>query len=684
MKKLFLFAMALCCSAAMFAANKTFYLKPNANWSKDGAKFAIYGFKSADNESNGWSAFMTAEPGGAYKGEISDEYDKIIFVRFNGDATTPAWDADGTPDKDKKKWNQTKDLDVPLDAKNLYTIADGAWDKGDGTWSEYVAPVKKDITFKVKVPTGTTKCFIAGDWNADGIWVFKEMTAVNSIDYQFEYTANLYESFEYKYCSAASWDNVELKADGTDLDANRTYKGGIDEVAKFKEPAATLFKSKAFGYKDGMKFEEKKADSLVIEVTYDAAQVDSFIIVSDKIYKVAVNPDKMHRTNCTDWGLQEDAANTQDVAIDIDMPGKYTYIWKPSTMKISVIYPEQKKEDITYKVKVPAGTAKCYIAGDWNADGNWVFKEMSAVNSTDYQFEYKATQQLASFQYKYCAADSWDYVEVTADGKSVDNRTYKGGIDEVAKFKTPAPKREIVLVCGELKADNPAMLLHAFGNGKDAFSALMVVVKEGNDTVAYKAEIPNDLDSLIFVRAKEDVTGWDKLIWDGENKNVWGQSADLKIEGDTARFISWGEGGKFVVAFGAAPVPGGDTWYIKLPQALDDWVWHEMDEEQDGTWSYEAAWFGGGANLNTAMEDKDAIYVEDAKMDFGEKVAPAEGTACKFIWNPTTQKLAVEYAQGIENIYELNVNAPMYNVLGVEVDATFKGVVIQNGHKFIR
>ena len=33
------------------------------------------------------------------------------------------------------KWNQTADLVIPTDGKNLYTVAEGAWDKGAGTWS---------------------------------------------------------------------------------------------------------------------------------------------------------------------------------------------------------------------------------------------------------------------------------------------------------------------------------------------------------------------------------------------------------------------------------------------------------------------------------------------------------------------------------------------------------------------
>ena len=37
----------------------------------------------------------------------------------------------------------------------------------------------------------------------------------------------------------------------------------------------------------------------------------------------------------------------------------------------------------------------------------------------------------------------------------------------------------------------------------------------------------------------------------------------------------------------------------------------------------------------------------------------------------------------VENATNLNLNAPMFNVLGQKVDAQFRGVVIQNGKKYI-
>ena len=43
--------------------------------------------------------------------------------------------------------------------------------------------------------------------------------------------------------------------------------------------------------------------------------------------------------------------------------------------------------------------------------------------------------------------------------------------------------------------------------------------------------------------------------------------------------------------------------------------------------------------------------------------------------------------QGVENIsgpVVLDPNQPMYNMLGVPVNADYQGVIIQNGHKFVR
>ncbi len=92
----------------------------------------------------------------------------------------------------------------------------------------YVAP----LTYTVTVPAGTEKCFIAGAMNG---WNFQEMTATaNANEFTIE-IAGARESDGYKYACQASWDYVEKKEDGNDLDANRTWKAN-DVVAKWGVP----------------------------------------------------------------------------------------------------------------------------------------------------------------------------------------------------------------------------------------------------------------------------------------------------------------------------------------------------------------------------------------------------------------------------------------------------------------
>ena len=92
----------------------------------------------------------------------------------------------------------------------------------------YVAP----LTYTVTVPAGTEKCYIAGAMNG---WNFQEMTATaNANEFTIE-IAGARETDGYKYACQASWDYVEKKEDGNDLDADRTWKAN-DVVAKWGVP----------------------------------------------------------------------------------------------------------------------------------------------------------------------------------------------------------------------------------------------------------------------------------------------------------------------------------------------------------------------------------------------------------------------------------------------------------------
>ena len=112
--------------AANANGTSTVYLKPNANWNKDGARFAIYVFNSG---SNAWASREADSVAGVYRASIpSGSWSNIIFCRMNGSTTENNWD---------NKWNQTDDLTLTGNEGKGYVVADGTWDKGGGSWVSY-------------------------------------------------------------------------------------------------------------------------------------------------------------------------------------------------------------------------------------------------------------------------------------------------------------------------------------------------------------------------------------------------------------------------------------------------------------------------------------------------------------------------------------------------------------------
>ena len=82
---------------------------------------------------------------------------------------------------------------------------------------------------------------------------------------------------------------------------------------------------------------------------------------------------------------------------------------------------------VTYSVQVPAGTNTCYICGKCTG---WSHSEMTKVDDTHYTITLETTEQDG---YKYCSGPDWAYVEKTADGKDVSDRTYAAN-DVVAQW----------------------------------------------------------------------------------------------------------------------------------------------------------------------------------------------------------------------------------------------------------
>lgn len=106
--------------------NKVLYLTPNGNWKADGARFAAYFY---NNSGNTWVSMTSIKNGDYYGCAIpTGTWKYVTFCRMNGSTTENNWD---------NKWDQTKDLTIPTNGNNQYTVAAGAWSNGSGTWSKH-------------------------------------------------------------------------------------------------------------------------------------------------------------------------------------------------------------------------------------------------------------------------------------------------------------------------------------------------------------------------------------------------------------------------------------------------------------------------------------------------------------------------------------------------------------------
>ncbi len=108
------------------ATTRTIYFDAN-HWDVSGATFAAYVWNSS-GEKTIWMSEI--DNTGVFSCEIDKAYTNIIFIRMNSSATSSSfgWDY---------KWNQTADLTIPSDGKNMFAPNNGNWDGANGTWSIY-------------------------------------------------------------------------------------------------------------------------------------------------------------------------------------------------------------------------------------------------------------------------------------------------------------------------------------------------------------------------------------------------------------------------------------------------------------------------------------------------------------------------------------------------------------------
>ena len=284
------------------------------------------------------------------------------------------------------------------------------------------------ITYNVTVPAGTKACYIAGEMNS---WSFTEMTKVDDTHYTLK-LADATATMKYKYCSGPGWAYVEKSASGDEI-GDRTYTNA-DVVVKW-----------ASVYDPGNAPTPGEAKDITIKAKVPATWTNT---ITAWVWPTGgngkeVTPAKegewyVYTENCSELniifkngaGWNGDKNQTVDITISESTCVEITAgTGKANYTKVDceenpgeepgddpVVEPET---GVIYNVTVPAGTKACYIAGEMNA---WSQQEMTKVDETHYTITIETAT--TAMKYKYCSGPSWDYVEKTAAGEEVADRTY--------------------------------------------------------------------------------------------------------------------------------------------------------------------------------------------------------------------------------------------------------------------
>lgn len=149
---LFTMASMFTASAAKIPGGTKLYLVPSSNWNQSNARFAAYFFGDGDV----WVS-MTKVAGQSNLYEVTvpagKNFTNVIFCRMNPSASANNWN---------NKWNQTSDL-VYNGSANCYTVKEGTWDKGGGTWSTYGSTCSHANLGPAATCTTAQECLDCGD-----------------------------------------------------------------------------------------------------------------------------------------------------------------------------------------------------------------------------------------------------------------------------------------------------------------------------------------------------------------------------------------------------------------------------------------------------------------------------------------------------------------------------------------
>ena len=439
-------------------AQTSIYLTPNSNWVLGDAWFAMYTW---NNSGNKWFKMTPVEgETNLYVAELPAGYTNIIFCRMNPSSTALDWSA---------KWDQTNDLTYT--ENNHFTVKAGDWNNASGTWSMY-SPGEPAVTLSYS-PT----MVYVGD-----VVTFSAEAQDCGNNPTFVYYVDDTKLASNTWTATAEGEHT-AKVEAV---VNSTVKAVGTQIITVREKDALYIRGIAGNWSNGIKMDR---NGYIYTWTGDITNGTEFKFTEDATSwdvqyslegETVVLEQECKLFSCSGniiWGGEDD-----NVTITVDLTDKenVTMVVTSNTGK----KPEgtdPSTETLTYNVTVPAGTPACYIAGEMNS---WGFTAMTMVDETHYTITFDNVTR--AMKYKYTASESWENVEMQADGVTdVLDRTYSEN-DVVAAWKgiaTEEPILETLTYNVTVPAGTPACYIAGEMNSW-GFTA-MTMVDETHYTITF-------------------------------------------------------------------------------------------------------------------------------------------------------------------------------------------------------
>lgn len=314
------------------------------------------------------------------------------------------------------------------------------------------------------------------------------------------------------------------------------------------------------------------------------------------------------------------------------------YVVTDNSAYVKIDEPTADSEDpeipsVTYNVTVPTGTYACYIAGEMTS---WSQVEMTKVDATHYtiSIEGATTSQV----YKYCSGPDWAYVEVNADGSSVDNRSYSEN-DVVVAWASVynsgvVEEKGVTYTVTVPEGTETCYIVGAWD--WSTFTAMEKVAGEANKFTVYIADAVKSNGYKYTMTAS----------WDNEEVNADESSVSDRTYSENDVVAKW-KGIDLVVSY--TEIPAGTKFFLKAN------AW-DVDDARFAVYFWDAAGNTAWVDM-TLADDEEGIYAAEA---------PTVGPWIGMIFtrmNPsnTENRWNSEEENSAEEGSDLAANKPLWN-----------------------